>query len=845
VAWTSRASYQGIPLLRLEYRRSDGLRPEPGWADVLLEDIGGALEVDFKGLPWSGINDDFEIPGQISIWGWSQIVFPSISFDVKEQAKAPEQGLNHWGTLFIETVGHQGELISPPLLYNWVYVDSAGIEEYGPQIAEAKNHDRGQIRIPLTDIRRYYRDYGLLMTRINVRDERGIWDPATLVVGPGGTLRPWTLSEVVRYLFNLLPGCPFATFDEELAKDEKLLNTAPTGIIGRGEPAVEHLERLLETYRIVAKMQPGGNYSLARKGSTLGDYGEVPTDPGAYTRYENLHYETRSQYCTDRALMYTVVGKPKVRRITLLYVPVLEDDDGMLFPLERCEEVLGYPLAALNRHVFGTGDRQFADIIRPDDDDEARSLHERQMKMLQRMAYKVYVPSTAFSGQVSTTATGGVPAVSQSLLGRQPFLPLVDCAWKKTEIENLGVKVPISDLGLGDEEPIAVLPPVVRAKRTGEGWFQDFPAVERHYRSLLKPRLDAIDALREMLGYYGSLADALKAKTEVEGIDGNRINTVSAEGPVASLRKTIVNSANLVTEKGRTVQEDAEADFKAAASLRLAFDKGEMLDALSTNAWERLALAQAVADAQEAVQKELLAEESARITLEEELAKARTSFGRRKGLPLKMNLPWAVIDGAESWIDKRTGILTSPIPLCWATKPFWFQGEGLAVGSSGSVVVTAGYEVYDTWTGGLTTVLFTVASDPPEPIYCGMNRPSALKGKRIEAPKLRLYQNDLGIPLNGAAVRNDAYDLVLGEAGQPVSVTGYTYTLNGLVRAVLYGGVNSIQHRFDAEHPARNLTWVAVNAPGARGPIMGQARPVRIAMGPIRLDSVDPLREVQ
>jgi hypothetical protein len=846
MTWTCKASYQGIPLQRVQYRRSDGLRPEPGWADMLIEHIGGKIKVDFQKLPWGGVNDDFEIPGQISIWGWSQIVFPSISFDVKEQPKAPKEGLNHWGTLRLETYGHKGEPISPPLLYNWVYVDSSGIEEYGPQIAAAKNHDRGIVRIPLTDIRKYYRDFGLFVTRINVRDDRGIWDPATLVMD-GRILRPWTLSEIVRYLFNLLPGCPFAVFDDDLSKDERLLGANPTGIIGRGEPAVDHLERLLDQYGIVPKMQPGGNYVLSRKGSSIVPDGKVPTDPGNYQAYENQHYETISQYCTDPAPMFSVIGKPRIRRITLMYVPVLEDDDGMLFPLEKCEEVLGYPLEKLNRHVFGTGDRQFADIMLSDDDEAARSLHERQMRMLQRMAYKVYVPATAFSGQVSTTEEGGVPAVSPSLLSRQPFLPLVDCAWKKSEIENLGISLPISDLTLGEDEPIAVLPPVVRAKRIGEGWFRDFQEVERHYESQLKPRLDSLSALREISAYYKALIDALNAKAEVEGIDKTQINTVSLEGPVGSLRKVIKNSANAVKSQSRKVKEGAEADFDAAKTLKLAFDKGEMLEVLSENAWERVALAEAILDAQSAVNDAILQEESARIKIEEEFTKARGAWGRRSGIPLKMNLPWNVIEGAHSWIDRRTGILSAPFPLCWAKRPFFFQGERLEIATHGAVVVTAGFEVYDTWTGGLTTVLFTISdTDPPEPVYCGMNRPSALKGKRIPAPQLRLYQNDLGIPMNGSAVKADALDKVIGEASQPVSVTGHTYTFNGLVRAVLYGGANSIQHAYDAGHPAGNLTWVAVNAPGARGPIMGQARPARMASGGrISLDADDPLREVR
>jgi hypothetical protein len=140
------------------------------------------------------------------------------------------------------------------------------------------------------------------------------------------------------------------------------------------------------------------------------------------------------------------------------------------------------------------------------------------------------------------------------------------------------------------------------------------------------------------------------------------------------------------------------------------------------------------------------------------------------------------------------------------------------VHSDGAVVVTAAYEVRDNTASAYTTLMFC-ASDEGDPVFVGACRASNLKAKVFFASKMQLLLSDLGTPMNGRQVFEEAFGRAKGELSRPLSSIGYAYVFSGLVKASLGGGTNGVQYEWGNPATSSAYTHVFVNAPGGRGPL--------------------------
>jgi hypothetical protein len=140
-----------------------------------------------------------------------------------------------------------------------------------------------------------------------------------------------------------------------------------------------------------------------------------------------------------------------------------------------------------------------------------------------------------------------------------------------------------------------------------------------------------------------------------------------------------------------------------------------------------------------------------------------------------------------------------------------FEGGSATVLTDGAVSATFGHEVNRNEPTDFSSVIFA-RSEKGKVEACGVNRGTAVKPQVVSAPDLRMYQDDLGFPMNLKACveqgQRKAEPLLSGE----LATEGYVTEYSGFVQCALERSVSSIQHVWygGAAH-----TFIAINAPGA------------------------------
>ncbi len=804
-----KVTYQGLTCQAVSYRRSPWFDPEPGYVDINLRDLG-QIKILVDDVPWPAVNGK-EIEGQLPISAWNRLRPTVTAGRARPQGEgAPEGGgLRHFGDLVMQSYDGSTAL-SDEMRYNWVYVDSAGIEEVTRNLADIKAHNRGKVRVPLTDVRKYYRAYGMLVQRINVRSRAGYWDPLSLNDGV-----PWSLQDVIAYLLSQLPGSPAPSFAPDVPG--QTLAVTPENLTAIGDPVVEVLEDLLKKNGLVPLMLPDGNFRVTVRGSKLVTEGEIAFDLGQYGAYPKEHYETKSAYVTDRPPLVQVIGKPVIRRITRTYVAALQDLDGMIYKLSDAPLIIGYSVAAIKAQVFND-EKQFGDLNSPE-----------HREMLQRCAYKMYVPADAFEG-AAVTDLGGSSVVSAvgvatELLEQQPFLPVQKAPMY---VGDLDKRTPPIDDGVPDRERYVLMKPIAYGNRISQDWFEDVGALEDYFNRLKVPavaligNLGVLDAQLERLAaqYNDEVPRAADAAVEVVPLTGNPAAILGTLQTATKFVQRLVETPSLEGRARLSLNGDVVRSLKFLdplapheQALQLAFNDPPMVDL--------------VRDKIQKMRAEILrmrAEAQASLAAwNSQFSSFRNAFDEVGGIQAKVNVPWGPLPDGSYHIDENTGILWADDPLCHMAQAFTIDDGPVEVGSDGAIVVTAGYEVYDNHTGGLTSVLLSSGDDEddstPEAEIVGANRPSPLKAKIVRSPRMRMYQADLGTPMNLHECEAQALDAGAGELTVPKVLGGRTFTFSGLVLAMLDGGVNTVQHAWDSESRQPAYTYVAVNAPGCRAPV--------------------------
>jgi hypothetical protein len=782
--------YQGYKARKGAYRRSDGLQPEGGFVELFVSDFK-KLTFNIPGIQWRAVNG-FEFDSGISIRSWEQM--RGLATITADRPAAPEpggDGINLFGDLVMRTFA--GDEMVHEVRYSDVYVDLS-YDEVIRGLANVKEHKEGVIRVPLTDIRRYYQNYGAFFTRINCRRKNGKRDLDSFRIN--GEAHP--LTHALEMMFTQLPGSPMILKPCDLYEE---FFDPPQGVEGEGEPVLGHLEKLLERFGLKAQMQPGGNYLINRKFSTRLKRFHIPTAPGKQASVEeDLHDERFAFVSTDRPAAAAGLGGRRVKRMTALFVPVLRDSDGLWYTLDTICVRWKYSLTALNRQVLALNEKSFDDVLpAKDGSEEDLALHDERRDML-RMAYRHYLPAFLFA----RNPDGGVDlgdADSEEL----GFLPMVDCAWYRQEFENqrLAKIMPRPESKGGDLGEIFLMPPIVRGRTIGQTLFRTFKEVEDQFEANDKDLKIQIDDLLKQRNY-----DRFVAQLAGEFLFASES---TAEKTLEHLRERGVAIDKVELDLGGDIKDagqkvgvvipmkkhvELSKNTKAARETLLAFG-GEQ----GVGYWDKL------------IDKAVTAREK----LKQRFAEFKKTWEDTTQIPCRYNKPLQTLSLRP---DRDTGLITSPRPLCVAKDPFFFTGDSQEVALDGCVTVTFGYEIKGQDIEAFTNYLFR-AEDGGDPDkiattkFCGCHRSTPIKS-RVFPIESREYLQENGQPMNLNACLTEAKGKAAAMLNQPRRVPAWVLEVIGLRKAVLDAGATSIQHVWNG---AAGLTHVFVNAIGNGGPM--------------------------
>lgn len=796
--WSHSWTYQNLRVHGGKFRRSPGLQPEYGYVDLDYADLKD-LDVP-EGPQWfdAGMGPkDIRtfFAGAGSTGGEPQLQLGA--------GAAGGGGLAAFGDLVMSS-SYGGEA-QPTMTYSNIFVASEGTEELTGDLSDERSHSLGKVRVQLTDIRSTY-EHGSFFGRINCRmPVSGKWVKNTTEDGRGS---PWSAQKVLIFLVSELTGSPRVHFASTIFGREFAKMPPPVDVVGQGEPAAEHLARLLRQYGLTAYLLPDNNYLLAGELDATwgqGEYafraGEVATVDERFLRSE----KKAVSMAVTRAAAVLVVGKERRRAITLPYVPVIKDPkSGRILPMneENCE-ALGIALDDVKHEVFRDSAKNFRQV---------KPLKKKEgflrAQMFREWAYKMYAPATAFA-----TKEANEVGLSLEEFAELPFMPMHEAPWKKADLAKHGLadkaSKPKKNGALGD---FVLYPPVVFAAGMRQGFYKDFDAIKDFFKrqlegleveqdlydfvlSNLEDRVKDLPAsILEADKQLSTRFDSKKAKREygvfVGGLldSGADKNAARAFGGVADP----VGHAFLAATKGHSLREYTELLDSAVAILKEA----------------------KIQDDEKKLEREIRAN----------FKKFETVFKEYRGVQAWANFPHGPVSDREYSLDENTGLLSFSRPMCRAEQPFLLQPEGAAVAADGAVYVTFGYEYNFNLMSDYTSVLMVAKPDADgsaTAVVAGLNRGSAVKPVVERDQNLRLYEDENGNPYNVTEVVTAAIAKGLGALTVQRSAVGYAYVLQGLHQASLDAGISSVQHEFDGD---RASTHIMVNSPGARGGPLGKPK---------------------
>jgi len=826
-------TYQGYPATAFEMRWDAGLEPSSGWVDLNLADVEKIL-IDVKTIPWGGN----VFPGLSSIK-----VTASTKNTVAEAPGGPIHqgpGFANYGDLVLKTFDGGG-VWHTPITYKRMFISESGVEEIERDLAEVRLHQKGKIRVQLTDVRMFYPHYGALLQRFNCRRPGGEFDQitmkrkagspsssggdsggngggtgagtaeqttskggenfATQVQAPegggGDQYEPYTLVEIIKYLFQMLPGSPIIDGNSDLLKDTV---ETPTDIIGEGEPAVQWIQKLLTQYGYEAHLMPDSHTYLIMKLGKKAEYGKIPTEPNQWEGITDCHYERKTVWIKNRPPAVSVIGKRRIRRMSTFYVPIFQSsDDGMFYKLSAVGEVYGYSLDKVNKQVMVGHEKNFRDVSPTG----TRKGFERGAS-LRRCAYKMYAPAGAFPD--------GKNRATLQDLQRQPFMPMKKCPVYLDELRAwMGMSEDPEEHQQGDKGPFALVAPIVRAYRYGQGFFKDFSKVKEHFEAVMSYVDRELNWANQMQQWIelrqnkpGTIIPQEKLTQNVAALS-KYFSKLSAESLKEKFDEGLIKEAALQgliskSEAAKIMDQEIIDMFKQP-------NKHEI-----ENAKQCVAKARAW---QSAVRREF--------------GKYEKAFGKGGALMARCQQSWGLVPRGSYSLNSQTGVIMFGEPAVRCLQPFLLDNDNGQVYGDGDVTVTFGHELNSNSPLDYTTVSFVPddSKDPDsnaKPICVSICYPVALPAHVELASNMQMYEDQTGTPFNKAACISEASAYAHGALSISHRVEGYTYELDGLRKAVLEGGVSSVRHELREDGLA--YTYVMVNAPNARGPIQGRRQPV-------------------
>lgn len=812
--YVSSATYQGYPCQLVEFRRSAGLAKETSWVSLRIEDLK-ALVVKAEAIHWRP-NPAYAVPGLMGINAWAKQFFSGGTGTQPGEAPAgpkPDSGLNISGDLVLVSTP-PGSGSEKETTYRDLIIDQDGIEEVLEDLQNPTAHNEGFLKVPLTDVRAYYSDYGAIYSKVNAHLASGAIDPYS-VKSDGMT--HWTALEVLYWLFSQLPGSPTINPDSQLFK---LKLADPTDLVWEGERPAHALQQVLDIYKLQCGLLPDNSYSVWQKFRTTLKAGEIPDDVGSTSVPSDLIYEKKTVTINRRPPIVTVFGRPRIRRRTLSYVPCFHDIDGSVYQLKDIGLVWGYSYQKVRDNMPIGHEKSFEDV--PPQGPSGGRLHEWRKQTLKREAFKLYVPELFFTK--SKPGKGGALRLMDADFDRMPYLPMLDAPVYLSELDAINEDriQPIpkdSSVEKGDLGDFKIIPPVVYAQQVAQNFYSNFSAVSRYFNALIAMEQEDIVANSKQI----TGLDTLKANVEDHYLMTQRALKELKE-------KLKLNAFDVLLELSLIpfVADVDDIDEKIASFLNLKGNKVEEGEkaAASEEAWFSVVRDGYSKDA-EAFQKRIDDSRNKILQWRNSFSILQQTYNKYGGIEAWTNVPMQVIEPGGYSLDSRTGLVLFHHPMFHMNIAFSLDPETeVTVIEDGKVSVTFGYELKGNAPSVRTSISFSIdpndTSDEPQMFLTGANRSVVIAPFTVSAPNLRMYETDAGTPMNLGPCVGVAAALAKGVLDVPLNVDGFEYRYPGFQKAVLDNGVSSVQHMFDGD-AAR--TFVFVNSGNARGPLGPAERP--------------------
>lgn len=791
------AYYQGYEGKAWEFRRSKGFTPEYGWIDLDMSQVKN-IRIIGREVPWRSPNG-FEINGQTDILSWSK-VRQTTGAEPVDLGQPAGGGLNMFGHLVLKTIDDQTGAVVDSVTYRDVYVAYGGLEEVTKGLAQIEDHNKGTLRVPLMDIRYWFWKCGGLFSSINARMKSGEWIKGTT---KDGKTTPWQLVDVVRFLFSQLPGSPAVFSGSELFS----LGQAPppSDIIGEGELAVEHLQRLLDRYGLEAGMRPDGSWTVDKKASKRFGYKEGPDANGGARSIAGipLHYESKTTMINDRPPAVCITGPRRIRRITVPYVPVLEDVDRKIYRLEAVVKRWGMTMDQFNNIAMMGTERMGHDIPPTINASGGGRLHERRVKCARR-AYRMYAPAFLFEGKAEESTTNA-RGISDRDFEIAPFLPMKPAPWYVSDLTS--DKIPKdAGRGSGDKEEYILMPPIARGLRFGSHFLVNKDQIENYFKKLTTEYDDDIGTLSQLQAFLTAqktkVADALVGMSSTAGgaISSSKLGKYGAAA-AANLKEFDADVTKAAASVGRVLGKTTWDDLLEGGFTLI--EQIRQLEEMITTA-----------KGSEDKMREVKSQWEKRF---EAFKKVYENFG---GVYVRYNIPYDFLESGSYSIDLETGILQSAEPLCHVDKPLFFDGDGCTVTDHGQVTVTFGYELKDNTIAAYSSFLFVASAgsddSPGVAKLAGVCKSSALKAQCVPM-NARLYELEEGTPVNLNACYSEAWQKASAMVSQAQVTDGFVYTLSGMYHFPLAPGVTGVQHV--GIGGSKGHTHLTINAPAAKVPL--------------------------
>lgn len=758
------ADFQGIPVQGCNIDRKPGVSADHGWIDVEIDQAFRiALVEDFR--LWQA-GDIKETAGPFTAGSVAKLRGPGQT-QTAPTPQAPGK-VRRGGFLNMRTTrdGSEGIVSIGPL-----FLTSSGFDELLTDLADAKSHSEGKVRMNVADIRYFWPDNGHpVVGRYNVTAENGEIDPDTVDPSTG---RPWTMQKILDYLLLCLPGAPRLI----MAKGTEDV-PPPVDLDMKMDPPIRWLRKVLADAKLDLHLTRNSNAYVSRRGNkhVVGSFAENAGGNAVKIQF-NPNVEKKTVMVVERPEGVVVVGGQRERRETLAYEPAFTDEDGQIRRLRDVGRLWGYSIEKARQQATLPSGRAWLDIPGSDPIQQGN-----RARIAARDFFRLYAPSALFvdsedEGAVveglATPSGGGIKTYWPFAKRKHPFLPAKDPVWVPNELTLLKrIPLPSAQAKANPNDSSLVTTPIfVQASIVKQAFFTDAGAFTIFANGLIRSLTQVRERATGLRDRNRSLAQAAYRPPK----DFEQMGTF--EKFFRGLDETVSQVVALVSSNAaRAAQVQAETDaLNRQIALRY-LNQAERFEVEINSLTAQINQLQATLNA------------------------VRNTISRFGAARMWTTAPWGPVPVGDFSFNRQNGLITFG-DLCGVIDAAATYDLELAkLTGDGNVQVTFNHLKRDTG-GPSDWTYFVFQADPKggEPTLVRISEQSNLKPAYLKDESIVIYENEILQAMNVTSCAERARDLARPVLQPSYQQDGYGYTYPGFLRVETDDTVNEVTWAFDGD----------------------------------------------